>query len=124
MTDDVPLDERRVLADAVRRQRDGVADQVTEEFLRRHPQWITRYGDRAWTRGVEDARFHLDFLAGAIESGDPRTFAEYARWTAGVLDSRGIPPEFFIENLGQAGDHLSVVLGEAEAVRVARFIDA
>jgi methanogenic corrinoid protein MtbC1 len=124
MTATIPLDDRRALADAVRRQRDGVADHVTEEFLRRHPQWVARYGDLAWTRGVEDARFHLDFLAGAIESGDPRTFAEYARWTTGVLNSRGIPPEFLIENLGQAGDQLRTLLNDVEGAHVVRFIEA
>jgi MerR family transcriptional regulator, light-induced transcriptional regulator len=123
MTDASGIAHRRALADAVRRQRDQVADHVTEEFLRRHPQWVTRYGDLAWTRGVEDARFHLDFLAGAIESGDPRTFAEYARWCAGMLDARGIPPEFLIENLTQAGDHLGTLLSDADALHIERFVE-
>jgi MerR family transcriptional regulator, light-induced transcriptional regulator len=124
MTDTVSLDDRRALADAVRSQRDRVAHHVTEEFLHRHPAWITRYGDLAWTHGLEDARFHLDFLAGAIESGDPRAFAEYARWTAGVLHARGIPPEFLSENLGQAGEQLGVLLGGAQAEQIMRFVEA
>jgi MerR family transcriptional regulator, light-induced transcriptional regulator len=124
MTGALSLADRRTLADAVRRERDGVADQVTEEFLRRHPQWVTRYGDLAWTRGVEDARYHIDFLAGAIESGDPRTFADYARWTASVLKSRDIPPESLIENLEQAGDHLRSLLTDVQAAHLGRFIDA
>ena len=124
MTDAIPLHDRLALADLVRRHRDDVADHITEDFLRRHPQWVARYGDLAWARGVEDARFHLEFLAGAIESGDPRTFADYARWTAGVLSSRGIPAEYLIENLAQARDRLGSHLGEADAAQVARFFEA
>lgn len=124
MTDATLLDERRALADVVRRLADRVANHVTNEFLGRHPQWVTRYGDLAWTRGVEDARFHVNFLAGAIESGDPGTFGEYARWTAGLLHSRGIRPEFLVENLGQVGNCLGVLLSDVEAGQVRRFIEA
>jgi MerR family transcriptional regulator, light-induced transcriptional regulator len=92
---------RRVLADGVRAHADAVAEEVTDEFLRVHPDWLHRYGARARVMGIEDARYHITFLAAAVESGAPTAFSEYARWTARVLASRNIAPVFLAENLTQ-----------------------
>lgn len=89
---------RRVLADRVRAHADAVAEEVTDEFLRVHPDWLDRYGARARIMGIEDARYHITFLAGAVESGAPTAFSEYARWTARVLASRGIASVSLAEN--------------------------
>jgi MerR family transcriptional regulator, light-induced transcriptional regulator len=97
---------RRDLANRLRRSRREVAEEVTTEFLERHPDWEERYGELARIRGVEDAIFHIDFLAGAVESGSPEAFADYGRWTAGMLSARGISPPFLVENLEQVRDAL------------------
>src|SRR4051794_4024706 len=88
------------LAECVRGLKARLARAVTDEFFQRHPDWEERYGERGRQRGIEDAGFHLDFLAGAIESGEPAAFESYARWTAGVLGARGIGPHV-AENLEQ-----------------------
>lgn len=116
-------ERRRRLADALRSQRMRAAEYVTHEFLERHPDWRERYGDLAWERGVEDATFHVDFLAGALESGSPQAFEQYARWTARVLGSRGIAPTFLIENLMQLADWFETSLGE-DASLVTSYIEA
>lgn len=101
---------RRVFADGVRAHADAVAEEVTDDFLRVHPDWLQRYGPRARIRGLEDARYHITFLAAAVESGAPTAFSEYARWTARVLASRGIAPVFLAENLTQIRSALSTRL--------------
>jgi methanogenic corrinoid protein MtbC1 len=92
---------RRVLADGVRVHAGAVAEEVTDEFLRIHPDWLRRYGARARVMGIEDARYHITFLAAAVESGVPSAFCEYARWTVRVLAARGIASVFLAENLTQ-----------------------
>jgi methanogenic corrinoid protein MtbC1 len=106
------------LGDRVREASPAVSVAVTAEFLERHPDWRERYGARATTEGVRDAGFHLAFLAGAIEGGDTRSFAAYARWAAGVLSARGIATRFLAENLAQLRDALAARLapGEVEAI--------
>lgn len=94
---------RHLLAGRIRLLRDRVAEEVTEDFLRRNPDFVARYGERARRFGIEDARFHADFLAGALECGEPGRFADYARWTARVLRSRGIAAEHLAANLQQLG---------------------
>lgn len=87
-----------------------VAEAVTEEFLRRHPDWVDRYGERGRARGIEDAQFHMDFLSGALVAGEPQAFAEYVRWARRVLEARGIAADFLRENLEQIGEALAARL--------------
>jgi len=97
------ITERLQLAGKLRSVREAVAEQAASEFLERHPDWVRRYGEKAHNSGVEDARLHLNFLAGAIESGSPHAFADYGRWAARMLSSRGIEPRFLAENFDQIG---------------------
>lgn len=107
-------DRRRELAAWLRSRSEPIARSATEAFLDRHPDWLERYGDLAWTRGVEDAAFHVEFLAGAVLADDPGAFAAYARWTAGVLESRGMAPVFLAENLAQVAEAAARELAEPE----------
>ena len=97
----IPPEIRIPLADKLRTLKQSVAEAVTEEFFRRHPDWLVRYGERGRQRGIEDAQYHLDFLAGAIEVGSDAPFKDYTRWTARMLLSRGIAQDFVAENLRQ-----------------------
>jgi methanogenic corrinoid protein MtbC1 len=95
----------------LRRYEQAVAETVTDAFLAGHPDWVARYGDRARQAGVEDARFHVQFLSAAIESNSPLAFRDYVHWAARVLGARGIDSVFLWENLDQlqhaAGHYLA-----------------
>jgi methanogenic corrinoid protein MtbC1 len=97
----MPIEHTEQLADVVREISPAVAVQVTETFLARHPEWRVRYGARAVSAGVQDAGYHLAFLAAAVESGEPAAFAAYARWAGRVLAARGIAIPFLAENIEQ-----------------------
>ncbi len=120
----LPHVERVALAETLRRHKSAVAETVTEEFFQRHPDWLVRYGEKGRQRGLEDAAYHVDFLAGAIETGAVATFENYARWTTNVLRSRGIAPAFVAENLRQVGQACGAGLSEVERDCVASFVEA
>jgi methanogenic corrinoid protein MtbC1 len=105
-------------------RRTPVAEAVTEEFLGRHPDWLGRYGEVARRRGVEDAGFHLDFLAASIEAGSPSAFTDYVQWAARLLHARGIAPEFLSENLEQLARALASHTDPAEQEVVTAYIRA
>lgn len=88
----------------------SVAESVTTEFFKRHPDWFDRYGERGFELGIQDAQFHLGFLAGALAGGDPDAFGEYVGWTRRVLEARGISAPFLRENLEQIEAELLVGL--------------
>ena len=106
--------DRRRLSELLRGHKPKIAEQVTAEFLERHPEWTTRYGDTARLRGVEDACFHVDFLTGAIEAGAVAPFEDYVRWTVGMLGARGIAADFIAENLVQIGRAADPLLDAAQ----------
>lgn len=112
------------LADAIRGVAPAVAVEVTDTFLERHPDWRTRYGARAVAAGVQDAGYHLSFLAAAVEGGGPQAFAAYAQWTARVLASRGIATRFVRENLEQVRDALSTRVTPEGASVLTPYFDA
>ena len=112
------------LADILRTVSPAVSISVTDIFLERHPDWRVRYGARAVTHGIQDAGYHLAFLAAAVEGDDPGAFASYARWTGRVLASRGIATTFLAENIAQVRDALTSRLTSEQSTALARYFDA
>jgi MerR family transcriptional regulator, light-induced transcriptional regulator len=116
--------EHLFLARRLREKKDKVAAAVTEEFLRIHPDWVTRYGERALARGTEDAAYHVEFLASAVDAGSVAAFEDYVRWTTRVLGTRGIDARFVAENLAQIREALRGILSDREEVLAGPFLDA
>lgn len=114
--------ERSRLAQKILYVQKPVAEALSEEFFRAHPEWTTSYGERGRQFCTADACFHLEFLAGAIEGGSPEAFADYARWTARMLGARGIAGHTLEENLAQLEKHLSAVLTPEEMRSVANCL--
>ena len=112
------------LVDLIRDMAPAVAVQVTEAFLERHPDWRVRYGSRAMTAGVQDAGYHLAFLAGALDCGEPQAFANYAGWAARVLEARGIATPFLRENLEQILAALTSRLSAQHSAVLAEYFTA
>ena len=115
---------RTALGDRLQHCKTEVAEEVTQIFLERHPDWLLRYGERARKFGIEDAQFHIDFLRGAIEAGSVQAFEDYCEWAAGLLRSRSIATDFLIENLSQIENALRSRLSVNEQAMVAPMVDA
>ena len=101
-----------------------VAAAVTTRFLAAHPDWVTRYGDRARAHGEADALFHIEFLAGAIVADAPEAFADYGRWSARVLQARGMPPGFLCEFFDLIADRFRELLQPEEAAVTGAYLVA
>jgi methanogenic corrinoid protein MtbC1 len=120
----ISLDNRIALADKMRNHKQNIAEAVTEEFFQRHPDWLVKYGERGRRLGIEDAGYHLEFLASAVESGNTIPFEDYSRWTTSMLGARNIDTHFVVENLQQIEQSLGPHLDPAERDMVALFIAA
>ena len=62
------LQQRLRLAQRLRDQKQTVAEVVTEEFFRLHPDWLVLYGERGRRRGNRGRRYHIDFLRGQMKA--------------------------------------------------------
>ena len=120
----MPRTERARLSESIERIGPEIAEEVTGVFLGLHPDWVERYGDRARKFGIEDALFHLRFLAGSIVAGDPALFEDYVRWTAGMLSKRSIAPEFLLENIEQIRNALHTRLKPSEMAALEPYFAA
>ena len=119
----LPIQDPAALTRTLRRQEQALAEMVTDAFLAAHPDWVTRYGDRARSAGIEDARFHLQFLTAALERDSRAAFREYVQWTTRVLGARGIGAAFLWENLQQLQDAMTPLVGDADRALIASFIE-
>ena len=107
----------------LRRHEQALAEAVTDAFLLKHPDWVTRYGDRARQAGIEDARFHVQFLAAAIERDSRDAFRDYVQWAARVLGARGIDAVFLRENLEQVQAAAGQRLAATDQELIASFVE-
>ncbi len=72
---------------------------VMEEVYRRHTRVLAVRGATGRLHTAQDLKFHIDFLCGALAAGEPGLFADYVRWVAAVLESRGMPVQMLDESL-------------------------
>jgi methanogenic corrinoid protein MtbC1 len=114
--------ERLRLGEKLRTQRKSIAEKVTGEFFDRHPDWLVRFSERGRKSCTEDAGFHIDFLAAAIESDSTAAFEDYSRWLARMLRSRDIAPQHAAENFEQIRLKAGLHLNDAEASVLAVFV--
>ncbi|MGA2244944.1 MAG: cobalamin-dependent protein [Verrucomicrobiota bacterium] len=63
---------------------------VAREFVR-HPELAQRYGTAGRDRCLEDAGYHLAYLAQAIAADSAALFGDYVGWAKVMLAKRGIP---------------------------------
>ncbi len=118
------LEARIATARDILAVKQNVASAVTDEFFRRHPDSVVRYGPHGRERAIQDASHHLDFLAGAIEAGSVAAFCDYSRWCSRVVSRYGIAPQFLAENFSQIEAALTQRLTASRAELVVPFVRA
>jgi len=121
---ELALRERTALGDRLQQLKASAAEKATRMFLESHPDWLAKYGARAWEFGIEDARHHVDFLRGAVEAASVPAFEDYCEWAAGLLRARAIASRFLVESLSQIETVLRSELSPEHQLVVARMMEA
>lgn len=84
----------------IRTHLDDLAVAITDRQFALDPDLARRYGAAGRQRCLEDARFHLQYLATALESQSRGMFLDYVAWTKVVLARRNVPTADLVVNLG------------------------
>lgn len=79
------------IGQAIIARRDALAAAITDRQYAAQPELGVRYGAEGRVKCVQDARYHLDYLAQAIQIGSPMLFTAYIGWAKAMLAGRGIP---------------------------------
>lgn len=102
--------------------RDILARRVVERELDAHPYLVARYGADVRDKSLQDAGYHLAYLAEALKAGSDQLFVDYLGWAKVVLARRGVLGEdlaFHLQCLCDVvGDHLA----PAHATEVVRLV--
>jgi methanogenic corrinoid protein MtbC1 len=114
--------ERRAVANALRGAKRAMATRANDAFYAVHPEWTSQFGATGVQRGQEDAEFHIEFLAGALEAGAPDSFAAYVDWLLEVLRARGISANFVEESLQLVGEECMLVAGNDARSTIASLV--
>lgn len=111
-------------AAVLRERRDSLAAALTERTFAAFPELLVRYGKVGHERCMEDAHFHLRYLAEAVERGRPSLFGNYVAWAKVMLEERRVPAEDLHANLTQLAGLLRSELGPVEGELAASYVDA
>jgi methanogenic corrinoid protein MtbC1 len=88
---------------------------VVDALYRRHPELAQRFGEAGVRACRQDIHYHLDYLDGAMASGETTLFTNYALWLKAVLESRGVPSAHLAESLELLDRFFAEHLPAAEA---------
>jgi methanogenic corrinoid protein MtbC1 len=109
-------------AHAIRTHLEELASAITDRYFAAHPELANRYPEIGRQRCLEDARFHLQYLAIALDAASPAIFIDYIAWAKVMLAKRDVPANDLSANLRVMEGSLVDMLGagSAEAVRFIR----
>ncbi|MBD0327892.1 MAG: B12-binding domain-containing protein, partial [Pyrinomonadaceae bacterium] len=87
------------IGDTINAKRALLAEAVTARHFELHPELESRYGAVGREKCLQDAHYHLSYLAEAINTSLPSLFADYVAWAKVMLESRGVPASDLARNL-------------------------
>lgn len=85
MTEISPLVSELVLSKGQK-----IAEALVDREFSRHPELVERYGRIGREKSLQDAGYHLAFLAQALALGDSALFIDYIAWAKVVLARRKV----------------------------------
>jgi methanogenic corrinoid protein MtbC1 len=109
---------------AINADRAALAEAITARHYEIQPELETRYGAVGRAKCVQDAGYHLSYLAEAISASSPALFADYIAWAKVMLESRGVPAGDLSRNLNCIREVLQQRLTPCMSVVTEQYIEA
>jgi methanogenic corrinoid protein MtbC1 len=112
-------DSGKLISSLIQEREEALAAGLVKRQWTVRPDLERRYGREAYRKCLEDAHFHLKYLAEAIAASEPKLFTDYIAWAKLMLSSRNVPAEDLCSHLQVLRD----VVGEElpnEAAETAR----
>jgi MerR family transcriptional regulator, light-induced transcriptional regulator len=110
-------------AAALRQASQRIAERVVERYYELRPELKARYGPEGRARSLEDASYHLRYLAEAVEEGSPPLLRDYLTWAKILFASLGLPGEMLSLTFAIIGEAISEELPGEEAAQVRALLD-
>lgn len=83
----------------IRQHLDELVIRIADAHEAAHPELFARFPDVARARCLEDAHFHLQYLAAALDASSLPLFLDYVGWAKVVLLRRNVQERDLVEHL-------------------------
>jgi methanogenic corrinoid protein MtbC1 len=120
MTEELNKEVSRAIND----RRNALAEAITARQYELQPELLERYGAAGRVKCLQDAGFHLSYLAEAIGAAQPSLFADYIAWAKVMLEGRGIPECDLARNLEIINDSLQHELPAGMCTVAAEYVES
>lgn len=108
--------------DQLRERRAAIAADLVHRQFAADPALEHRYGPAGRAKCLEDAHYHLSYLADAMNTGSPDIFSNYVAWAKVMLAKRGVPSEDLARHLVFAQGAVRAGLDEPSAAIAVEYL--
>ena len=81
------------------RERALLAETITSRQYEAQPELAAKYGEAGRVKCLQDANYHLSYLAEAVAASSHSLFSDYIGWAKVMLGARGVPAADLSRNL-------------------------
>src|SRR5215210_7192009 len=92
-------DFNKTVAQAIDEERSRLSEAIVARQYELMPGLAEKYGSRGREKCLQDAEFHLSYLAESIAASAPPLFSDYVAWAKIMLAGRGISASDLAVNL-------------------------
>lgn len=89
----------KTAAGLINAERASLAEAVTARHYEARPELLAKYGEAGRAKCLQDADYHLSYLADAVLAASPALFADYVGWARVMLAARGVVAADLARNL-------------------------
>ncbi len=114
----------RLPSELVLANRAEIVGAVVDREFARHPELVQRYGRLGREKSMQDASYHIAFLAQALGLGDSALFVDYIAWAKVMLAQRKVLASDLAFHLECLRDVLLAQLPEAAGAVAGGFVTA
>jgi methanogenic corrinoid protein MtbC1/hemoglobin-like flavoprotein len=109
-------------SESVGARRTEIIEALVEREFARHPELEARYGSVAREKSLQDAGYHVSFLAQALNLDNQAVFTDYVAWAKIVLTHRKVAAADFAFHLECLADVLKERIPGAPGALAAEFV--
>lgn len=108
---------------SLRTQADALAETIVARQYAQQPDIWQRYGEAGRLKSIRDARYHLDYLAEALDANAPELFTAYLAWVKVLFAGLHFPETVLRATLDCTLNVLAERLPEAERGPVREILE-
>jgi methanogenic corrinoid protein MtbC1 len=110
--------------DSIIEHQTALAHLITSMHYAEKPELEVRFGKMGREKTLQDALYHLVYLAESIRADSGVIFNSYLEWLRIVLEARNVPPEVLVDNLKYVEKACTQLLSDEKSELIKTYIES